>query len=212
MYIPKHFREDDLAQLHSFMRQYPFALIVTNQDGIPVGSHIPLILDEQPEPYGTLLGHFAHGNQQWQTFDGSQQTLVVFQEPHAYISPTWYEEPAKSVPTWNYAVVHAYGTPRIVDDHAELMRLLATQREVFEAPLENPWSFEQNEELIQKMARGVVAFSIAIDRLEGKFKLNQNRTIRDQERVASVLNTSNDTASTNIASLMQDRLKRSASS
>lgn len=212
MYVPKHFREDDITQLHSFMRQHPFALIVTNQDGLPVGSHVPLILNDQEGSYGTLLGHFARGNQQWQTFDGSLQALVVFQEPHAYISPTWYEEPSKSVPTWNYAVVHAYGTPRIIDDHAELMRLLAAQRDVFEAPIENPWPFEQSDEWIQKMARGIVGFSIIINRLEGKFKLNQNRSIRDQEHVASVLSTSSDSASTSTASLMHNRLKSSASS
>jgi transcriptional regulator len=202
MYLPRHFREDDLTQLHNFMRQHPFALIITNQDSIPVGSHVPLILDDQQGPYGTLAGHFALGNQQWQTFDGSQQALVVFQEPHAYISPTWYEEPAKSVPTWNYAVVHAYGTPRIIDDHEELMGLLAAQSKTFEAPIENPWTFEQSDAWIQKMARGVVGFAIEISRLEGKFKLNQNRSLRDQERVASVLSNSGDSASTSVASLM----------
>jgi transcriptional regulator len=208
MYLPKHFREDDLTQLHSFMRQHPFALIVTNQNSIPVASHVPLILDDQQEPYGILLGHFARGNQQWQTFDGSQPALVVFQEPHAYISPTWYEEPAKSVPTWNYAVVHAYGTPRIIDNHEELIRLLATQSATFEAPIANPWSFEQDDAWIQKMALGVVGFSITISRLEGKFKLNQNRTIRDQERVASALSHASDSASAEIASLMHNRLKQ----
>jgi transcriptional regulator len=208
MYLPKHFREDDLAQLHSFMQQHPFALIVTNQDGVPIGSHVPLILDNQQGPYGTLRGHFARGNQQWQTFDGTQQALVVFQEPHAYISPTWYEEPAKSVPTWNYAVVHAYGTPRIIDNHEELIRLLAVQSATFESPIENPWSFEQGNAWIQKMALGVVGFSIAISRLEGKFKLNQNRTTRDQERVADVLSTASDSASTGVAALMRKRLKQ----
>jgi transcriptional regulator len=211
MYLPKHFREDDLTQLHNFMRQYPFALIVTNQDGAPVGSHIPLLLNEQQGPYGTLTGHFALGNQQWQTFDGSQQALVVFQEPHAYISPTWYEEPAKSVPTWNYAVVHAYGTPHLIDDQAELMRLLAAQSKTFEAPIDSPWTFEQSDPWIQKMARGVVGFSLEISRLEGKFKLNQNRSLCDQERVASALSKADNSASTSIASLMHHTIERTRS-
>jgi transcriptional regulator len=118
VYIPKHFREDDLLVLHTLMRDYSFAALVsTQEDGLPVATHLPFLLETEPEPYGTLKAHMALGNPQWRTFQPEREVLVIFQGPHTYITPSWYEVEL-SVPTWDYATVHAtvhaYARPHII--------------------------------------------------------------------------------------------------
>ena len=119
MYIPKAFREDDITTLHKFMREYSFATLITQHKGVPFATHLPFILDAQCGPNGALLAHVARANPQWHDFVDEQEVLVIFQGPHAYISPSWYEVEL-SVPTWNYAVVHAYGIPRLIEDGEEI--------------------------------------------------------------------------------------------
>src|SRR5579863_5827453 len=138
MYIPKAFREDNLETLQTFMRDYSFATLITVQDGAPQVSHVPFIPDTQRGPYGTLRAHLARGNQQWRHLDGQREALVIFQGPHAYVSPSWYEVEL-SVPTWNYAVVHAYGVPRLIEEPGELYALLQTLVKENEAGFEHPW-------------------------------------------------------------------------
>src|ERR1051325_4993135 len=121
MYIPNSFREDDPALLHELIRQYNFGILVTQHDsssssgqGVsPFAAHLPFLVDAKRGPHGTLVAHMARANPQWRDFADGREALAIFQGPHAYISPSWYDEPV-SVPTWNYAVVHAYGTPRII--------------------------------------------------------------------------------------------------
>src|SRR5258707_15799301 len=141
MYIPKAFREDDSKTLHAFMREYSFATLVTQQEGMPFASHLPFLLDAGQGPYGTLLAHMARANPQWHALDSAQEVLIIFQGPHAYISPSWYEVEL-SVPTWNYAAVHAYGVPRIIDDKAVLYDLLKALIQAHEAQLEKQWDFQ----------------------------------------------------------------------
>ncbi|HEY3992780.1 MAG TPA: FMN-binding negative transcriptional regulator, partial [Ktedonobacteraceae bacterium] len=120
MYVPKHFREDDLTVLQKLMRDYSFATLISTQvDGVPVATHLPVFLESEPAPYGTLKAHLALGNAQWRTFQEGREVLVIFQGPHSYISPSWYEVEL-SVPTWNYATVHAYGQPRLITEQTEL--------------------------------------------------------------------------------------------
>ena len=121
-----------------------------------------------------------------------QEVLVIFQGPHAYISPSWYEVEL-SVPTWNYAAVHAYGIPRIIEDGEELYQLLKILIETHEAQFENPWPFQLQEDYLQKMMRGIVGFEIEIIRLEGKFKMSQNRTESERQNVIAALQESPDT-------------------
>ena len=142
MYVPKRFSENDLKTLHAFMKQYPLALIVANQDGVPVGNHFPLIVDPTEGSYGTLIGHMARSNPQWHIFDGSQDALIVFQGPQSYVTPSWYEQPYRNVPTWNYSAIHAYGKPTLIDDPKALLDRLAAQTQEFEAHFENPWLFD----------------------------------------------------------------------
>ena len=125
MYIPKLFREEDISTLHQLMQAYSFATLVTQHDGAPYASHLPLTLCPEAGPFGTLMGHMARANPQWRDFevDGEQEVLVIFQGPHTYVSPSWYAV-QPSVPTWNYAAVHAYGMPRLIEDEAELYEAL----------------------------------------------------------------------------------------
>lgn len=208
MYIPQHYREDDLTTLHTLIQNYPFATVVAQQEGALSVSHIPLSFDPQQGPYGTLFGHLALGNQQWKAFEEAQEVLAIFQGPHAYISASWYEQPAKSVPTWNYAVAHAYGVARKLDER-ELLQHMAALTSMFETDSEQAWRFQETDEYIQRLTRGVVGFALPITRLEGKFKLSQNRSQGDQERVINSLNGEAGMAERNVAALMQTRLQRS---
>ncbi len=206
MYIPKAFREDDSKTLHTFMREYSFATLVTQQEGMPFASHLPFLLDAGQGPYGTLLAHMARANPQWHALDSAQEVLIIFQGPHAYISPSWYEVEL-SVPTWNYAAVHAYGLPRLVEEQAALYDLLKTLIQTHEAHFEKPWPFQLPGEYLQKMMQGIVGFEIHITRLEGKFKLSQNRTASEREKVIAALQNCPDTLSAGVAELMCNREK-----
>ena len=192
MYIPKAFREDDLNTLHKFMREYSFATLITQHEGVPFATHLPLILDAQRGLNGILLAHMARANPQWHDFASEQEVLVIFQGPHAYVSPSWYEVEL-SVPTWNYAVVHAYGIPRLLEDNEELYKLLKILIETHEAQFESPWPFQLPDDYLQKMMHGIVGFEIEITRLEGKFKMSQNRTESERENVIAALQESSDT-------------------
>src|SRR5215510_3472385 len=204
MYIPTLYREEDLAALHTLMRDYSFATLVTQHDGAPFATHLPFILEAEAGPYGTLLGHMARANPQWRDFDESREVLAIFQGPHTYVSPSWYEVEL-SVPTWNYAVVHAYGTPRLITDYEECHALLDTLVRTHEAQFARPWPFQLPEDYVRKMMQGIVAFAIHITRLEGKFKLSQNRSLTDQQHVAVTLQQSADPVSQDVGTLMQQR-------
>lgn len=201
MYIPKAFREDDISKLYNFIQAYSFATLVTQHEGMPFASHLPFLLDAERGPSGILLAHMARANPQWHDFASAQEVLVIFQGPHAYISPSWYEVEL-SVPTWNYAVVHVYGLPRLIEDQEELYNILKTLIQTHEAHFEKPWPFQLSEDYLQKMMRGIVGFEIEITRFEGKFKLSQNRTETERENVIAALQESPDTLSRNVAELM----------
>src|SRR5713101_1667407 len=203
MYIPKAFREDDISKLYNFIQAYSFATLVTLHEGMPFATHLPFLLDAERGPNGILLAHMARANPQWHDFASAQEVLVIFQGPHTYISPSWYEVEL-SVPTWNYAVVHAYGLPRLMEEKSELYDLLKILIQTHEAHFEKPWPFQLPDDYLQKMMQGVVGFEIQITRLEGKFKLSQNRTASEREKVIDALQDSSDTLSTGIAQLMSD--------
>jgi transcriptional regulator len=201
MYIPSSNRADDHDQLHGLMREYNFAILVTQHEGAPFATHLPFMLDAERGPHGTLLAHMARANPQWRDFSAGGEALVIFQGPHAYISPSWYEA-HPSVPTWNYAVVHAYGVPRPIEDHGTLYRMLEALVDTHEAGFAQPWRMELPDDYMDKMMRAVVGFEIEITRLEGKLKLSQNRSEHDQRRVAKMLASSADPLSVDVAAMM----------
>jgi transcriptional regulator len=208
VYTPRSYRNDDLAELHALIRRYNFATLFTHREGESFATHLPFMVDEHRGPAGTLIAHMAKANPHWRGFEGAAPSLVVFMGPHAYISPAWYEDQA-TVPTWNYAVVHASGTPRLVVDDASLRAMVLRLVDTHEAPLGRPWDVSQAEAIMQVELKAIVGFEIPIDRLEGKFKLNQNRSRADQEGVVKALESSSDPSEREIARLMRERLGNS---
>jgi transcriptional regulator len=208
MYTPRSYRNQDFAELHALIRRYNFAPLFTHRGGESFVTHLPFMVDEQRGPSGTLIAHMAKANPHWRAFDGAAPSLVVFTGPHAYISPAWYQEQA-TVPTWNYAVVHATGTPRLVSDEAALRAMVMRLVDTHEAPLGRPWNVGRAESVMDVELEGIVGFEIPIDRLEGKFKLNQNRSRADQEGVVRALEASSDPSEREVARLMRERLRNS---
>jgi transcriptional regulator len=205
MYIPASFRESESEVLRSFVSRHSFATLISQHDGEPFASHLPLLLDDSPSPHGTLLGHMARANPQWKTANG-QQVLAIFHGPHAYVSPSWYRE-QNVVPTWNYAVVHAYGRLSLIDDRERLHDVIRRTVHVYESPRPAPWSAGSPEpDFTNRLLDSIVGFEIAIDRIEGKWKLSQNHSLERQERVVEGLRESGGPDELEIAALMAARL------
>lgn len=190
MYIPKHFEQPSVAIMQESMAANPLATLVTlTPDGL-CGDHIPMRLQHEPHPYGTLTGHVSRANPVWQQ-GASQEVLVIFSGPDAYITPSWYASKSttgKVVPTWNYAVVHAYGILRAIHDLQWLKAHVAELTDHHESSFANPWSMsDAPKEFTEKLLQGIVGIEIAISRLEGKWKLSQNRPEADRTGVAAGL-------------------------
>jgi transcriptional regulator len=200
MYVPAHFTEDDLPTLYTFIDRHPFGLLVSVHDGRPMATHLPLILDRSVGPYGTLLGHVARANPQWRQLR-EQEVLAIFNGPHAYVSPSWYQA-EKLVPTWNYVAVHAYGRVELIEDTDSLVALVHRLTRVFEQHRDAPWDFDPADSHMRKVSAGIVGFRLAIERLEGKWKLNQNHPEERRQRVIDGLREPGGEDREAIASLM----------
>ena len=179
MYIPPAFNVRDAERLARFIRQHSFATVITQSpEGIPFASHVPLLYEPEPKPLGHLLGHLARANPQWQHFGSDSEVLLVFHGPHAYVSPRWYvSKPA--VPTWNYAAVHAYGRSSLITDEGRVEELVRKMVRFYEGEGEQAWPGDLPADFMGKQLKAIVGFEIAITRLEGKFKLGQNRSKSD---------------------------------
>ena len=179
MYRPACYREDDTETLFAMIRAQPFATLVSANAGEPLATHLPLLLGQDAAGAATLIGHMARGNRHWRALEHDQPLLAVFLGPHAYISPRWYrDEP--DVPTWNYAAVHVRGRWRRCDDLESTRRILAASVEHFERAMGADWSLgELEESLVDKLEKGVVAFEIAVDTLEGVSKMSQDKRPAD---------------------------------
>jgi transcriptional regulator len=185
VYIPRHFSVEDPAALRAFVEANAFGTLITHAGGETMVSHVPFVVDEDAGGALRLHGHVARANPHWRMLEVSP-ALVIFSGPHGYISPTWYEK-HPSVPTWNYAVVHAHGAARLVDA-AALERTLGRLSAHYESGNPAPWRIEGLErDYVETMVRAIVGFEIAVERLEGKFKLSQNRIPADQRRVIEAL-------------------------
>ncbi|MEZ5326725.1 MAG: FMN-binding negative transcriptional regulator [Verrucomicrobiales bacterium] len=202
MYSPAAFKIDDHAALVAFMRQHSFATIITHDGEVPHATHMPVLYRESSGGgEGTLVSHLARANPQWRHFENGQEVLVTFTGPHAYISPSWYDtQPA--VPTWNYTVVHVYGIPRLVTDPQEFATMLEELVEFYEAPRANRWHGTIPQEFRDNLMRAIVGFEIKITRIEGKFKLSQNRPA-DAPGVMAALEDSVDQTDREVAGMMR---------
>jgi len=186
LYTPPLFKIDERAAISRLMHDHPFATLVTPAAEEPHVSHLPLLLVSDCEPHGTLLGHFARPNPHWKAAQACE-SLAVFHGPHAYVSPSWYAEPARAVPTWNYATVHAHGTLELVEDPVETRAILDALVQRFEGSRAAPWSFAMPERERDALVGAIVGFRLRIKRLDAKFKLSQNRPASDRERVIAGL-------------------------
>lgn len=185
MYIPDAFRCDDREEHFEFAERYGFATLVTMHAGEPFATRLPLLLERNAGPHGTIVGHMARANPQWGDAAG-QTALVMYQGPHAYISPTWYAEP-NTVPTWNYGAVHAYGRLQIVDDPSRTTEIVCRTVDFYERTLPRPWPLETGAPLVETLVKQIVGFRIPVDRWEGKWKLNQNHSAERRRRVVTAL-------------------------
>ena len=187
MYIPKHFKIDDLAWVRAFVDAHPFGTLVTTRAGEPFATHLPFLIDPEPAPHGTLRAHMARANPHWRAFEESP-ALVIFTGPHAYVSPSWYRSDDPKVPTWNYAAVHVYGRAHAIAETAKAEKILRRLIEREESASADPWTFERVDEPYRReMIHHIVAFEIPIERIEAKAKLNQNRPPLDRRLVADAL-------------------------
>jgi transcriptional regulator len=205
MYIPQAFGVTDQQILHEFIKSYSFATLVSIVEGKPFATHLPLLFDRTRSAHGALLGHVARANPQWHAFDGLREALAMFQGPHAYVSPSWYAT-APAVPTWNYTAVHVYGVPQVIDDDQEFSNLLDKLIAFYETGMPKPWPGELPHDFRTNLMKGIVGFAMDIERIEGKFKLSQNRSREDQRRVVEHLGTSTDSVDRALGELSQHHL------
>lgn len=206
MYVPPAFRQTDLPALHREIGNCRLATLVSHGENGLQASHLPLLLRPEEGRYGTLYGHLARANPHWQVLAEGTEALVMFNGPDAYVSPSWYPakaEHGKVVPTWNYIAVHAYGRAEVFDDAERLRSLLAGLTERHEGPRPQPWAMDDApQDYIDGMLRAVVGFALPIERLEGKWKLGQNRSEADRRGVHDGLANSTDPRDRDLAQRM----------
>lgn len=192
MYIPRHFAVNDPILLHRVIRDNSFATLITSGLEEPFATHIPLLLEGDE-----LIGHMARANPHWKMFDG-RAALAIFSGPHAYVSPRIYVT-SPNVPTWNYVTVHVFGKPQVIESQEESAAILRRSLDVYDPHMPRT---KELEDYIDAQVRGIVAFRILIDRMEGKFKLNQNKMPEDRNAVVDTFSTSADPSELAVAKAM----------
>jgi transcriptional regulator len=207
MYQPPHFGEDRLDVQHALIRAHPFgALVSVGPDGL-IANHFPFVVDAGAGPLGTLRAHMSRANDQWKSLGSSGEALAIFQGAEGYITPSWYEskrETGKAVPTWNYVLVHVYGRARAVENRDWLARHVSELTDLHEAGREEPWAVSDAPDgFVDGLLKGIVGVEIEITRIEGKWKLSQNRPRADREGVVEGLGAQGDERSLTMAGLVQ---------
>lgn len=207
MYDVKAFRETGVGAMHALITAHPLATLVTQTAQGLEANHIPLLVDAQPAPWGTLLGHVARANPIWQNYDRGAPVLAVFQGPQAYVTPSWYpskQETGKVVPTWNYAVVHAHGMLTVHEDAAWLHKLVTRLTDSQESHRAQRWQVsDAPDDYVNTMLKAIVGIEIKISRLQGKWKLSQNRLPQDRDGVTQGLAAQGDAASLALLEMMR---------
>ena len=207
MYVPEAFQEERVEVLHDLIRTYPFGTLVTLNDEGLQANHIPFDLEPTPEPFGTLYAHVARANPVWRDLYRNDETLVIFQGPYAYISPSWYvtkKETGMVVPTWNYSVVHAHGRAQPIEDPVWLRNFVEKLTKTHEQGRPEPWNVaDAPAHYIEKQLGSIVGLKLTISRLIGKWKLSQNRPPRDRVSVIQTLSQENTGSSIALAESMK---------
>jgi transcriptional regulator len=205
MYVPRHFAEERTEVLHAAIEQAEFGTLVTlGAEGL-IATHLPLVLEPAAGPLGTLYGHVARANSQWRDHVEDVQALAIFLGPHAYVSPAWYATPSKVVPTWNYLAVHAYGPLRTYDDPVRLRTHVERLTRRQESSRDQPWELAgQPDDFVASMLDAIVGVEIPIQRLEGKWKMSQNRPEADRLGAIDGLSASGGSAEQAVAAIMRE--------
>lgn len=198
MYIPKYFEQNNIEDSIAFMQYYNFAVLISIKDNIPIATHLPFVIEKRDDML-ILISHLSKANEQWKTF-ANQEVLVIFSEPHAYISPTLYEK-KQNVPTWNYVAIHAYGKVSIFENKEDKEQILLKQIQTFEANYANQFNNLDNK-YVNDLINGIVAFEIAVDRLQSKAKLSQNKTKKERHNIKQHLLESDDTIKNDLGKMM----------
>ncbi len=201
MYSPAAFQVEDRRTLIAFIRKHSFATVITQDAGMPHATQMPVLFREGDGTPGRLVSHLARANPQWKHFENGGEVLVLFTGPHAYVSPAWYVT-TPAVPTWNYTAVHVYGRPHLITDRDAIAAMLHELIEFNEAGRSGRWSGEMPEEFRDKLMKAIIGFEIEITRIEGKFKLSQNRP-EDMPGVVDALMKSNDPTDREVAAMMR---------
>lgn len=205
MYIPTHYKQNDKDEIRQFMQRFSFGTIITAVNGLPVATHLPFLIEASGDDI-KLLSHFARANKQWQDIT-QQPVLVIFSEPHAYISPTHYEH-VQNVPTWNYMAVHAYGTAQLWSEPSKVHHLLEQTINTYEPGYLAQWK-SLPESYHEKMIKGIVAFEINVTELQAKEKLSQNKKETERACIADALMSGGNSPEKWIGEYMQLRNKHS---
>ena len=209
MYLPAHFNETRTDVLRELMRVRPLCTLVTLCDAGLVANHVPVQTLDEPAPLGMIRGHIARANSLWREYRSGTQALAIFQGPQIYISPAFYPTKAKTgqvVPTWDYAVVHASGTLRFIEDSQWLRNFVAGLTDTHEAPRSAPWKIDDAPAAyIEKMLTLIVGFEFSIESLAGKWKVSQNRPPADRQGVIQNLQGAGDVDSREIAAMLAAR-------
>jgi transcriptional regulator len=203
MYIPKYFKINDENVIFNLLEENSFATLISQHNGESYASHLPFVLNKEER---ALYGHFARPNGQWKDIQ-NQQVLVIFQGPHCYISPSWYET-KMAVPTWNYVAAHIYGEMEIVENDEEVFDALRKMVEKYEIPNSSYQLDEVDSNYVEGLSKGIVGFKIKITRMEGKAKLSQNHPVERQKLVIQQLEKSLLENNRIIADLMKANLKK----
>ncbi|WP_252504475.1 FMN-binding negative transcriptional regulator [Sporosarcina sp. Marseille-Q4943] len=202
MYIPKYFKVTDVNEILNFVQENSFGTIVTTKKGRPIATHLPFGFTKHEEDF-YITGHMAYGNPQWRTFEETDDVLIMFQGPHAYISSSWYSQ--ENVPTWNYQAVHMYGKVSIQTTD-ELMEDLTKMLEKYEGHRENPVLWETlSPKLLESELKGIVGFKIKVEEIQAAYKLSQNRNETDYHNIIEQLQKEGNPQSQQVAERMKKR-------
>lgn len=202
MYIPNYYKETDFDTLFAFMKSHSFAILVSSGNNLQA-THLPFVIEKREEKI-YLVSHQAKVNPQWQQFNSSNELLVIFQGPHGYVSPTHYEK-KQNVPTWNYIAVHAYGKATIIESSTAVINVLEKMIMTYEPHYYKQWQ-ELSQEYINGMIQGITAFEIEVTKLEGQYKLSQNKTQNEKQAIIVTFDNTNDCTLSELGKEMKKRL------
>ncbi|HEY8914947.1 MAG TPA: FMN-binding negative transcriptional regulator [Chitinophaga sp.] len=200
MYTPSHFRFDDEQEKIAFMKRYSFATMVTIKDQLPIATQLPFVINDNAGRI-VLSSHFALANEQAKYIEANT-SLIIFSEPHAYISPAHYDK-QESVPTWDYIAVHAYGKAKILEEESAKIKVLEQMIHFYDQNYLEQWN-SLSDRFKTGMLKGIVAFELEVTDLQGQKKLSQNKTVPERERITAHLEKSNNTVETELANYIKN--------